>query len=479
MVFRLSVWLALSLCVVPATWAQDTPVPAMVVNNPSLFLDSERVSVVGYWNEPGRYVMGMRVGEKDGPLLVRLLPEASVWLRAYNNAARPGSQGSTEKRATPLLDTETSRKWEAWVRAKLAYDSWLAQQTADAANSKLGVVAAAPVTPAVPASVASTTPTNVTPPPPGIIPVDLHAAVGNPPPFYAAVLPRTYMVTFDDGQIITYSDNIALGNSRNPSYRFAQGVRSFGIRLRNWQPKELDDLFAQVGLTPFEQKVMKAVSVLEGGFDSINTYDTGFVSVGFIQFASLGDGAGSLGAVLKQEKQTLPADFERDFRRFGVDVDAQGTLVVLDPQTGAELRGAQANRMIIDDKRLIAVFERAGRTRAFQTAQIQIAKQNYYPADDTITILSDGKEVVLKVSDVIRSEAGMATLFDRKVNTGTISLLGTVVTRFMSERGFTRWEQVLPYERELIPLLRWRTDFLADATLSSPSPPQDQPVNTP
>jgi hypothetical protein len=463
--------LSLGAGVLPAACAQDKPVPpveatpASVVVLP-LFSETERVGVVTYWNQPGRYAVGMRVGEKDGPLLVRLQPEGSVWLRAYNNASRPGSQGSTEKRATPLTDTETSKRWEAWVRAKLEYDRWFAQKTADAANSKLGASAAA--TPAA----------DVAPPLPGVIPPDLYAAVGNPPPFYAAVLPRTYTVSFDDGQAITYSDNIALGNSRNPSYRFAQGVRSFGLRLRDWQPRELDELFSQAGLMPFEQKVMKAVSVLEGGFDSINTYDTGFVSVGFIQFASLGDGAGSLGAVLKQEKETRPAEFERDFRRFGIDVDAQGTMVVLDPQTGAEVRGAQANRMIIDDKRLIAVFERAGRTRAFQTAQIQVAKRNYYPADDPVTVVVDGKEVVLKVSDLIRSEAGMATLFDRKVNTGKIDLLGTVVSNFLSERRLTRWEQVLPYERELIPRLRWRTDFLFDPSLAAPQKRQASSAKT-
>lgn len=462
---RLSLLLALGTGVLPSACAQDTPTPpaeitpAPVVVVP-LFSESERTSTVAYWNQPGRYTLGMRVGEKDGPLLVRLLPEGSVWLRAYNNAARPGSKGTTEKRATPVTDTETSRKWEAWVRAKLAYDSWMAQKAADSANSKLGI-----------ATASSAPPADAAPPFPGVIPPDLYDAVGNPPPFYAAVLPRTYTVTFDDGQIITYSDNIALGNSRNPSYRFAQGVRSFGLRLRDWQSKDIDDLFSQVGLTPFEQKVMKAVSVLEGGFDSINTYDTGFVSVGFIQFASLGGGAGSLGAVLKQEKQTFPAEFEQDFRRFGVDVDDQGTLVVLDPQTGVELRGAQANQEIIDDKRLIAVFERAGRTRAFQTAQIQVAKRNYYPADDLVTVVADGKEIILKVSDIIRSEAGMATLFDRKVNTGNIALLGSVVTNFLSERKFTRWEQVLPYERELIPRLRWRTDFLADPSLAAPPKP--------
>jgi hypothetical protein len=445
--------LALPLGFPAAALIQDAP-PAAMETFPPLYNDAEKAEIVRYWNEPGRYVLGVRTGEQDGPVVARLTPEASVWLRAYNNVLRPGKQPPTQKRVTPVTDTETSRRWEAWVVAKLNHDRWIAQTTADASNTQLGI--SEPVIPTPP------------PPPPGVIPADLLAAVGNPPTMSAPVLPRRYTVTFEGEAPLVYSDNIALGSSRNPSYRFAQGVISFGLRLRDWNKSELDSLFAQVGLTPFEQNVVKAVSVLEGGFDSINTYDTGYVSVGFIQFATLGGGAGSLGAVLKREKQTMTREFDNDFRRFGVNVDNTGTLVVIDPQTGAELRGTQAIYKIIDDKRLIAVFQRAGRTRAFQTAQIQIAKQNYYPADDEVTITLNGQEPVIKVSDVIRSEAGMATLFDRKVNTGNIRILGDVISNLMQERGLTSISQVLPFERALIPKLRWRTNFLADSSLGQP-----------
>jgi len=304
----------------PATTSAIATTPAA-----ALFSPDEKARVVAYWSQPERYVVGVRTVEKEGPIVVRLMPEASVWLRAYNNAPRVGQKVSTQKRATPLTDTEQGKRWENWVVAKLSYDRWLSQKAADVANAQLGIAAAAVTMPA--------------PTFPGVIPTDLLAAVGNPPAFYHAVLPRTYTIAFDDGQTLKYTDNIAASTSRNPSYRFAQGVQSFGLRLRDWPQQELSDVFAQVGLTPFEQHVVKAVSVLEGGFDSINTYDTGFVSVGFIQFATLGEGAGSLGAVLRREKQNSPTDFEKDFRRFGVDVDEQGVLVVLDPQTGAEVRG--------------------------------------------------------------------------------------------------------------------------------------------
>ena len=44
----------------------------------------------------------------------------------------------------------------------------------------------------------------------------------------------------------------------------------------------------------------------------------------------------------------------------------------------------------------------------------------YWPADDPITITVDGKMLTGKVADVVTSEAGLATLFDRKVNRGRI-----------------------------------------------------------
>ncbi|MES2462929.1 MAG: hypothetical protein V4671_20280, partial [Armatimonadota bacterium] len=419
--------LVFALLVPMTTHAQDTPPPA-IETFPALYSESDKAKIVEFWNQPGAYVVGVRAGEADGPVVARLTPEASVWLRGYNNLLRPGKQPPTQKRVSPITDTDASKRWEAWVVSKLNHDRWQAQRAADFSNAQIGI----------------SVPENSVPQPPlpGLIPPDLLAAAGNPPPMAAPVLPRRYTVTFPGEAPLVYSDNIALGSSRNPSYRFAQGVISFGLRLRDWDKSALDTLFGQVGLTPFEQNVVKAVSVLEGGFDSINTYDTGYVSVGFIQFATLGGGAGSLGAVLKRERDTSPRDFDSDFRRYGVTVDDTGTLVVVDPQTGAELRGTQAIYKIIDDKRLIAVFQRAGRTKAFQIAQIQIAKQNYYPADDEVIITLNGADQVIKVSDVIKSEAGMATLFDRKVNTGNIRILGGAVTKLIQDRGLTDIKQV-------------------------------------
>lgn len=414
-----------------------------------LFSDEERGRVMAYWRAPGRYRVSAPQGAV-GPWQVRLTPEASLWFFAYNRARGAGKAPPTE---TPGTTSPQTADWEAWVQAKLAYDRSQAQTAGDNANAAYGAAKAAN---------AATPSASI-----GPIPAALLAAVGDPPSFAAAVAPLEYTIAFDDSTVV-YQDHVAVG-SRYAYYRFAQGVMAIGTPLRKIPDAELDALFARAGMTPFEQHVARAVSRLEGGFESVNTYDTGFVSVGFIQFACLSQGGGSLGGVLLREKTDRPDDFERDFRRYGLDVNPDGLLVALDPDTGAELAGPDAARKIIDDKRLIAVFQHAGtKSEAFRIAQVQVAKAHYYPADDPITVTADGQTLTGKVSDVIKSEAGMATLFDRKVNTGTIAILSDAIAKTMAAHSLKTLADAAPYEREIVTAIKYRTDFLADKSLSQP-----------
>jgi hypothetical protein len=149
--------------------------------------------------------------------------------------------------------------------------------------------------------------------------------------------------------------------------------------------------------------------------------------------------------------------------------DGTPTLVVVDPSTGAELFGAPAVLKVIDDKRLAAVFQRAGRhSVAFRVAQIQMAKSRYWPADDPVRVMVNGREITGKVSDVIRSESGMATLFDRKVNRGNIAPFGDVVARVMAARRLSGLADASRYERDIVREMKYRADFLADKSLSQP-----------
>lgn len=425
------------------------------------FSADETARVMAFWNAPGRYqISAPPDAAQKGFWAARTSPEASQWFYNYNRAVR----GTKTAPATLTLTDERKSAWEKWVAAKFAYDEFIAQSAADAANAQI----ANPQNPPLPAP--------APPPGPGPIPADLLAAVGNPPVFSSLVALRHYTVNFAPDETFAYNDQVKL-RARSPYFRFSQGVMNAGIALRNMPDAELDTLFVESGMTATEHHVAKAISRLEGGFESVNTYDTGYLSVGFIQFATLSGGAGSLGSVLKQETKTRPQDFQNDFRQYGIDVNEAGALVVLDPATGAELVGNEAVLKIIDDKRLTATFQRAGTiSRAFRVAQIQVAKKQYYPADLTIRFTANGVDYMGKVSEVIKSEAGLATLMDRQVNTGSIAILNEILAKLMTDKKLGKLTDATLFERDIIKAVQYRTDFLADKTLTQP-PAINAPVS--
>ena len=438
--------LALSASLTATAFAQNTT----PTNQTPIFSPAERARIVGFWNAAGRYQSGPDLPQDGKRWVTRLTPAASIWFRSYtralSNVAVPPTQNGTPQ-------TSAQQKWEGWVRAKLTFDSWMAQKSADNANIPLSVSATA----------------DNAPPYPGLIPDDLLAATGNPPSFRAAVAPWKYTVNFPDGETISYRDHINIGNARYGYYRFDSGVQFFGPSLKTWPQDELKTLWKNSGFTPFETHVVAAVSRLEGGFASVNTYDTGWVSIGFIQFASLDEGGGSLGELMRFYKNDDSNSYQRDFQQYGIDVDDKGLIVVVDLTTGAELHGADANRAIIEDKRLTAIWQRAGlHSVDFQLAQLKAAKARFYPSDRAVQVLAGGKTLNGKVSDVIRSEAGMATLFDRSVNIGNIRLFNAELQNLVTQKQLTSLQDAAKYERELIGKVKWREDFLQDNTLSQP-----------
>jgi hypothetical protein len=387
-----------------------------------VFTAEERAQIVRYWSAPERYRIGLPDDSaQNGVWQVRLTPEASIWFLAYQRAL------VGREKTPPTQDVKAGGEradWEKWVEAKLARDRWQAQQTADAANAAIREMSSSePPAPPVARRSPSREDSRGTlssrsarraqahekaamPADPGALPASLLEAVGNPPPFAAAVTPLQYTVTFDDGDAYRYTDHVPM-RPRYAYYRFSQGTAFYGTMLREMPDEQLDPLFSSAGMSPSEARVCKAVSRLEGGFEAINTYDTGYISIGFIQFVTMEDGKHSLMEVLAKQKAEKPESFRSDFRRFGIEVNADGVLTVVDPGTGAELTGAQAVQKVIADKRLTAVFQRAGRrSEAFRVAQIQVARQRYWPANDPVTVQINGRTLIGKVSDMIRSEAG-------------------------------------------------------------------------
>ncbi len=417
------------------------------------FTEQERSAIVAYWAEPGRYAIGPSPSVPQlGSWQVRLTVEGSRWLWEYDRARGVGKAPP----AKPLPKGSDTVAWEIWVNARVAWDRAEAWRAAIDANLALGQF----------------TPPNPDPPAPdpGPAPEGLVALVGAPPLLAGIAAPQQHAIAFDDGLRLEYADNVNM-RSRYAYYRFPEGVMSGGTPVRTMDPQELESLFTEAGVSPSEQRVMKAVSLLEGGFDSVNTYDTGFVSVGFIQFACLREGRGSLGAVLMREKRDAPNAFEQDFRRFGIDVDEQGLLVAVQPATGEVAFGPDAASWIIADKRLIGVFQRAGRvSRAFRLAQVRLARERYLPTDDVVTVPVGEKSLQFRVGDVVRSEAGLATLMDLKVHTGKLDPFGQVVAEIYETCKLESVEDLPRFERDIVAAIRHRKDYLADANLGQPGP---------
>lgn len=421
------------------------------------FTADDRSKVMDYWAQPGRYVITAPVdAQKKGLWQVRLTVRGSVWLMAYNKA-RKVSAPPTET-AQPANDQQ--RDWEAWVLTKLNRDRWEALQAAQDANAKIFGARLPQGDKTIP---------DAEPPRPAPIPDALLALAGNPPKFAEAVVPMERDIAFDD-ITLSYQDNVRLSNPRYPYYRFAQGVDSEGVAVKEMTQDRLDHLFRLAGVSESEARIMKAVSLLEGGFDAINTYDTGFVSVGFIQFASLKEGAGSLGTFMLDFKTANSDDFQRDLRQYGIDVTPAGVLDVLDLQTGAELTGPDAALKIIEDPRLVATFQRAGlKSDSFIAAQIRSAKAQFYPADDSVRIAVGAQTITGKVSDFIKSEAGMATLMDRKVNTGRLDPFSSVVTDIANRANISSLTDLASHELDIVKRMKYRKNYLDDSTLSQPT----------
>lgn len=414
----------------------------LALSSGALFGSNEKSDILQYWNQPGRYA----ITPAECGWVARTTPESSQWLAALDKA-----RGLTKGARPNRLPAGT----DAWVTARIAHDKAMALQ--EAADRNSGQQNSESLED------------------PGPTPAALSNLAGEAPKFYAAVLPQKYSVRFDDAETF-YIDQPEM-NPRSPSFRFPQGVRAPGTPLKQLTSKALFDIYSQAGLTPSEGRVFAAVSGLEGGFDAINTYDTGVVSVGFIQFACREKGAGSLGQVLLDEKQNDTEAFGQDFRRFGIDVDDSGNLVALDLTNGAELSGGEAALKIVDDKRLVAVFHRAGSlSTAFRAAQIRTAKRLYMPSDDIVTARFNGQPTKVRVGDFVRSEAGMAILMDRKVHIGNIRNLASVVATIIERTGAQSVEDLAAHEEEIVKPMVNRKNYLDDPSLTQPTQGADQRI---
>lgn len=222
------------------------------------------------------------------------------------------------------------------------------------------------------------------PPKPGPEPQELVSGVGEPPTSIYRGPTKMYLCRLPGVAVpVVFHDHSVASNY--PFLLNETGVSDGGVNL-NERP-DTGVVFRLAGVDNQAGRVLRTVSRYEGGFEAVNTYDTGYVSAGFIQFAAMQSGRGSLISVLSRMKAESASDYRHYFHNFGMDVDDLGELTVVDPDTGDVLRGPQAVLKVIDDKRLTAVLYHAGAgSRAFQVAQLEQARDQYFAPDHSFDV---------------------------------------------------------------------------------------------
>ncbi|MFM9873328.1 MAG: hypothetical protein ACKVQS_07680 [Fimbriimonadaceae bacterium] len=420
------------------------------------FSPDEIALIKKFWSQPNRHVVTFLTdSEINGPYQARQTPEGSTWLLKYYKAK--GSGGKIVPGQDPVPSSDRQKICDAWIESEYTWDEWQATIRSWDLNQRATGRKLPDPTP----------PTGKVPPQPEPIPVDLKELAGEPPVFVQAETPRLFKTTFRDFVHIA-PDNTKV-RRKYAYYRFKEGIMDGGTSIRP-QLDKLAPLFAKAGVDESKLRIFSAVSSLEGGFDSINTYDTGYVSVGFIQFASLGGGAGSLGQVMLSMKKENPKDFQDNFRQFGLDVTNTGELVALNLDSGQIKVGPEANTEIINNRRYGSTFVRAGKlSEAFKLAQIRVAMDQYYPAEDMITIKINGTPQSGKIKDFISTEAGLATFMDRKVNTGKYGDLIPILESMAQEYEINSIKDFAKLEYQITRAMIWRKDYTApDYALSKP-----------
>ena len=163
---------------------------------------------------------------------------------------------------------------------------------------------------------------------------------------------------------------------------------------------------ATLGYPATDAPILAAVSSLEGGFDSIQTYDRAKFSWGFIQFA----GIGGLVAVLQQLKMDEPAQFETYFAHYGLDI--RDRMLRIDNASGAT-----ALNRLHDDPRLWQRFLLAGADPTVQRVQVKTAYERYF-----LHMLAHTEQTgttTLSYEELFADHTyGRAILYDRAVHRG-------------------------------------------------------------
>ncbi len=197
-------------------------------------------------------------------------------------------------------------------------------------------------------------------------------------------------------------------------------------------------MYQSVGLTEAQAKALRYVSMHEGKYDAINSYDKAIFSFGFIQFTGTG---GSLGVLLAFYKHNCPDLFNKYFKSVGIDVSfnlknnvidfkVPTTVSVVNELTGEKETGANAWTYIKDHLPLIGPFIQSAYEPTMVREQLRVAAMMYVSValNLQVTVPVFGTPVAVPaLSQVLSSEGAMTMLIDLCVNRGAKGLSTVIV----------------------------------------------------
>jgi len=194
--------------------------------------------------------------------------------------------------------------------------------------------------------------------------------------------------------------------------KFKKGLFTYGKNL----PKDFIDAhptaLSNLGLSKSLINVMLSVSENEGNLDAVNTWDNAFLSFGMFQWTlGTSTNGGELPALLKKLKNKTPSIFEKYFLSFGLDVfeanDKTG-FISLDGQ----VLNSSSRKEKIRNATWAYRFWKAGQDEIVMALEVEHAASRinaFYKS-------SAYKVDRYYISDLVKSEYGVALLLDNHVN---------------------------------------------------------------
>ena len=190
---------------------------------------------------------------------------------------------------------------------------------------------------------------------------------------------------------------------------------------------ELEERLERLGDPTDPARALATISSFEGGFDTLQTFDRGKLSWGFIQFTA----NGGLPALLAHLKQAEPATFAECFAAAGLDVDSGGRVTL--SEGDRLLTGRAASNRLHDEPSLWRCFLLASEHDRVRDAQVHIAYERFYhhPLQALIPLGDGGVQLGELFAE---DEYGRGVVCDRSISTGVGRAVALFAEAFAGER---------------------------------------------